>query len=98
MPVIKTKIVKDSDNYISNYDYHKKLSDDLNDKLNKISEMGPLERVEKHRSRGKLTARERIDRLKDNNTKILELSEFAGYEVYDDNIPAAGIITGIIII
>ena len=98
MTVIKTKIVKDSDNYRSNYDHHKRLSDDLNDRLSKIREMGPSKRVEKHRSRGKLTARERIDRLKDNNTKILELSEFAGYEVYDDNIPAAGIITGIILV
>jgi len=98
MSIIQTKINKDSDRFISNYDHHKTLSDDLNNKIKKIREMGTNDKVEKHRSRGKLTARERIDRLKDKDTTILEFSEFAGYEVYDDDVPAAGIITGIITI
>ena len=98
MSIIETKINKESDRYTSNYDYHKALSDDLNNKIKKIREMGNRDKVEKHRSRGKLTARERIDKLKDKDTKLLEFSEFAGYEVYDDDVPAAGIITGIITI
>ncbi|SVC96626.1 uncharacterized protein METZ01_LOCUS349480, partial [marine metagenome] len=58
--------------------------------------MGPPHRIEKHHKRGKLTARERIGKLKDTGTDFLEFSELAAYEVYDDNVPAAGIITGII--
>ena len=98
MPLIETKINKDSDKFISNYEYHKDLATDLNNKIEEIRKMGNADKVEKHRSRGKLTARERIDRLKDRDTEFLELSEFAGYELYEDNIPAGGIITGIITI
>ena len=98
MPLIKTKINKDSEKFISNYEYHKNLSSDLSDKIKEIRKMGDHEKVEKHISRGKLTARERIDRLKDKKTKFLELSEFAGYELYDSLVPAGGIITGIITI
>ena len=96
MPTIETKIDKESENYKSNYDYHKGLSEDLNNRRTIVRKMGTESRISKHKSRGKLTARERIDKLKDNGTKFLEFSEFAGYKVYDDEIPAAGIITGII--
>ena len=58
--------------------------------------MGSDEKIEKHKKRGKLTARERIDLLKDPKTELLEFSQLAAYEVYDDKVPAAGIITGII--
>src|SRR6187431_2707452 len=51
--------------------------------------------LEKHRSRGKLTARERIDRLLDPDTAFLELSALAAWDVYDGQAPAAGIVTGI---
>jgi hypothetical protein len=51
--------------------------------------MGPPKRVDKQRSRGKLTARERIEGLMDPNSYFLEFSAFAGYKVYEDNLPAA---------
>src|ERR671935_898927 len=51
--------------------------------------------VERHRSRGKLTARERIDRLLDPGSAFLELSALAAWELYDGQAPAAGIVTGI---
>src|SRR5206468_2894621 len=47
--------------------------------------------VERHRSRGKLTARERIDRLVDPDTAFLELSPLAAWRMYDDDAPSAGI-------
>ena len=50
---------------------------------------------EKHKSRGKLLARERIDLLVDSGTPFLELSVFAAYGQYNDQFPSAGIITGI---
>src|ERR1044071_4922872 len=51
--------------------------------------------VERHRSRGKLLARERIDRLVDPGTAFLELNALAAWEVYDGQAPRAGIVTGI---
>src|SRR6266571_84152 len=51
--------------------------------------------VERHRGRGKLTARERIDRLVDPDGAFLELGALAAYEMYDSEAPSAGIVTGI---
>jgi len=51
--------------------------------------------VERHRARGKLLARERIDRLVDPGTAFLELGALAAWDVYDGQAPSAGIVTGI---
>ncbi len=51
--------------------------------------------TERHRSRGKLPARERIDRLVDPDTAFLELNALAAWELYDGQAPSAGIVTGI---
>ena len=51
--------------------------------------------IERHRSRGKLTARERVDRLVDPGTAFLELNALAAWELYDGDAPSAGIVTGI---
>ena len=96
MPIIKTRINKDSDKFISNFEYHKTLSDILSEKIQRVREMGSPNNIEKHKSRGKLTARERIELLIDKGSKFLELSEFAGMKLYDDDVPAGGIITGIV--
>src|SRR6266540_3840595 len=56
---------------------------------------GGKEMVERHRSRGKLTARERVDHLVDPGTPFLEFSPLAASGMYDDEAPAAGIVTGI---
>ncbi len=56
---------------------------------------GGKEMVERHRSRGKLTARERIDHLVDPATAFLELSPLAAWEMYEGDAPAAGIVTGV---
>ncbi|AYJ47239.1 carboxyl transferase domain-containing protein [Rhodococcus sp. P1Y] len=51
--------------------------------------------IAKHRSRGKLTARERIDVLLDVESPFFEIGQIAGYEVYDDSVPSAALVTGI---
>ncbi|MEJ7696402.1 MAG: carboxyl transferase domain-containing protein [Candidatus Limnocylindrales bacterium] len=51
--------------------------------------------IERHRERGKLPVRERIDRLIDPGTAFLELSPLAATGLYDDDAPGAGIVTGI---
>ncbi len=68
---------------------------DLRDKLSTIEQGGGDKARERHTSRGKLLPRERIDTLLDPGSAFLEFSSLAAYEVYDDHVPAAGIITGI---
>ncbi|HEY3962851.1 MAG TPA: carboxyl transferase domain-containing protein [Gaiellaceae bacterium] len=51
--------------------------------------------VARHRERGKLLARERIDRLCDPGTAFLELNALAAWDVYDGRAPSAGVVTGI---
>lgn len=56
---------------------------------------GGVEAVKKHKSRGKLTARERVEGLLDSGTSFLEFSTLAAWDMYDQQAPAAGVITGI---
>ena len=49
----------------------------------------------RHKERGKLTVRERIERLLDPGTAFLELSSLAAFGMYDGRVPAAGIVTGV---
>ncbi|MCB0880170.1 MAG: methylcrotonoyl-CoA carboxylase, partial [Thermoleophilia bacterium] len=68
---------------------------ELRERLARVREGGGERAVERHRSRGKLTARERIDALVDPGTAFLELSPLAANGVYDDEPASAGIVTGI---
>jgi acetyl-CoA carboxylase carboxyltransferase component len=68
---------------------------ELRERTAQVARGGGEKALEKHRSRGKLTARERIDRLLDPDTAFLELSALAAWDVYDNQAPAAGIVTGI---
>lgn len=63
--------------------------------VSKIVKGGNEKAVQNHISRGKILPRERVNLLLDPGTSFLELSQLAGYDMYDDFIPAAGIITGI---
>jgi acetyl-CoA carboxylase carboxyltransferase component len=60
-----------------------------------VAQGGGEKATERHRSRGKLTARERVDRLVDPGGAFLELNALAAWELYDGAAPAAGIVTGI---
>lgn len=68
---------------------------DFYTRLKLVSSHGSPNAVKKHRERGKLLARERIDLLVDPQTPFLELSSFAAYNQYDNAFPSAGIVTGI---
>jgi len=98
MSIIKSKVDKNSHNYESNYRYNKQIAFELDEIKNKIYAMGSPSSVKKHEAKGKLTVRKRIDLLKDKESSFIEFSELAAYQVYDDYIPAAGIITGMITI
>ncbi len=68
---------------------------DFGKKLKLVTSHGSESAIVKHRERGKLLARERIDILLDPKTSFLELSSFAAFDQYDNNFPCAGVITGI---
>ncbi len=68
---------------------------ELRERLATVREGGSESARAKHIGRGKLLARDRIDRLLDPGSPFLELSPLAAYEMYDDAVPSAGIVTGI---
>ena len=95
MPSFKTHIDTKADTYVQN---SKSLVDavaDFQKKLTLIKKGGNKTAQARHLEHGKLSPRERIKLLIDENADFLELSAFAGFEMYDDAIPAGGIITGI---
>jgi 3-methylcrotonyl-CoA carboxylase beta subunit len=95
MSTFKTQIDTKADTFIHNA---KSLADavaDFHQILARIQKGGTKAAQERHIKHGKLAPRARIKLLIDENTDFLELSAFAGYEMYDDAVPAGGIITGI---
>ncbi len=95
MSVIKSSINTRSAEFKANAEYMSGLVDDLRDKMAVIAQGGGEERNQKHLSRGKLLPRDRVRKLLDVGSPFLELSQFAAYNMYDNQVPAAGIITGI---
>jgi 3-methylcrotonyl-CoA carboxylase beta subunit len=95
MSTIKSSVNTRSEEYRSNVEAMQAVVQDLREKVERISLGGGDRAREKHLGRGKLLPRERIRMLLDTGSPFLELSQFAGYEMYEDEVPAAGIITGI---
>jgi 3-methylcrotonyl-CoA carboxylase beta subunit len=95
MQKIDTIINKNSPTYKANLERMTTLVAELRQRLAHAREGGGAKYVQRHREQGKLPVRERIARLIDPKTPFLELSPLAGYEVYEDDTPGAGIVTGI---
>ncbi|XP_066887212.1 methylcrotonoyl-CoA carboxylase beta chain, mitochondrial [Kogia breviceps] len=82
--------------YQENYEQMKALVSQLHERAQNIRLGGGEKARARHISRGKLLPRERVDNLIDPGSPFLELSQFAGYQLYgDEEVPAGGIITGI---
>jgi 3-methylcrotonyl-CoA carboxylase beta subunit len=71
------------------------LGEELRSRLRAAQQGGPEEARRRHKERGKMLARERIDALVDPNSPFLELSPLAAHGLYGDDAPGAGIVTGI---
>lgn len=95
METIQTHIDHENEDYKLNLQYHSDLLHELKAKLSNVKEGGGEFSVEKHRSRGKLLPRERIQKVLDPGSPFLELSALAADDVYDTDVPSAGIVTGI---
>lgn len=95
MAVIKSDIDIESQQFSENNSAMRVLVDDLKEKCAAIKLGGGEAQQTRHKSRGKLLARERIDLLLDKGSAFLELAQLAAFEVYDEPIPAAGVVAGI---
>ncbi|KAL1935935.1 hypothetical protein VTP01DRAFT_69 [Rhizomucor pusillus] len=93
--VLPNKVETASASFKENAEKMQKAVDDLNALIEKIKLGGGENARKRHLSRNKMLPRDRINRLLDQNTPFLELSPLAGHELYDDYVPAGGIITGI---
>jgi 3-methylcrotonyl-CoA carboxylase beta subunit len=95
MPAIKTKIKTDSPEYGKNDTANRKLAAELREALAKVALGGSERSRKRHLSRGKLLPRDRIRSLLDRGAPFLEIAPLAAWELYDDEVPSAGIIAGI---
>jgi len=92
---IESKINIHSPGYLANLEAYKQIMEQYRDTLYGVVNGSPSSLISRHKERGKLLARERIDRLIDPGTPFLELSAMAAFGMYDNGFPSAGIITGI---
>lgn len=98
LTVIKSTINPNSEEYKSNFDETNQIIDDFWSKVNAIVNRSDDPAAMKHKSKGKLLVRERIEALVDAETPFFELSMFAANGMYENQFHSAGIITGVGII
>jgi len=95
MPVLKSKIDRGSTDFEKNRESLVAMVEDLRALNEQILVGGSARAREKHLLRGKLLPRDRIKLLLDEDSPFLEIGRLAAHDVYDDKVPAAGIIAGI---
>src|SRR5512132_588345 len=95
MEIIQTNITPDSEDFHQNSEHHKQLANELRERLARVHEGGGEKYRKRQEEQGKLFVRERIERLLDSGSPFLELSPLAAYDLYDNEGPGAGIVTGI---
>jgi acetyl-CoA carboxylase carboxyltransferase component len=93
--ILETRVDRDAPEFAANRERMEELVAELRERTAETANGGGAEAIERHRSRGKMLARERIDRLIDPGSAFLELNALAAYGLYDGDAPAAGIVTGI---
>ncbi|WP_292259266.1 carboxyl transferase domain-containing protein, partial [Mesorhizobium sp.] len=95
MATLQTQISPSSESFRANAERMRALVDDIAEKAAGIERGGSDEARERHQSRGKLLPRERLAQLLDTGSPFLEVGQFAAWSMYAEDIPSAGIITGI---
>jgi acetyl-CoA carboxylase carboxyltransferase component len=95
MDVIESHVEPASETFRANQARMRQLVAELRERRALTREGGGPKYLERHREQGKLPVRERIDKLLDDRSPFLELSPLAAWDLYDNEAPAAGIVTGI---
>ena len=95
MDRLPTRVNRADPEFSERKSFNLELIETLRERLNVASMGGGGKYVDRHRSRGKMLARERIERIIDPGTAFLEFSPLAAYELYDGRAHSAGIVTGV---
>src|SRR5215203_6547433 len=95
MERLDSHIQPNSPEFLTNQARMTQLVAELRERLARARQGGGERSVQRHRDQGKLPARERIDKLLDPGSPFLELSPLAAWDLYDNDAPGAGIISGI---
>jgi 3-methylcrotonyl-CoA carboxylase beta subunit len=95
MATLTSKINVRGEDFAHNQAHMQEQVEDLRQLISTIKQGGGEKYSQRHKARGKLLPRERLNAVLDDGSPFLELSQLAAHEVYDDDVPAAGIITGI---
>jgi acetyl-CoA carboxylase carboxyltransferase component len=95
MNVLDTQVDPTDPIFQANRDRMQQLVADLQANLARAREGGGAKYIERHRAQGKLPVRDRIQRLLDPGSPFLEFSALAAFDMYDNEAPAAGLVTGI---
>ncbi|MAT94477.1 MAG: methylcrotonoyl-CoA carboxylase [Halioglobus sp.] len=95
MSTVQTRLDPRGDDFAANRAHMQAQVDDLKQLVARIRAGGGEKARQRHTARGKLLPRERLDALLDPGSPFLELSQLAAHGVYEDDVPGAGIITGI---
>jgi 3-methylcrotonyl-CoA carboxylase beta subunit len=95
MSKLRTFVDNESEEFKRNAEAYEELLEELRDRTEEARRGGGEKARRRHKERGKLPVRDRIDLLLDPNTAFLELSPLAAFGMYDGQVSAAGIITGI---
>lgn len=94
-PVLPTQVQTDSDAFLANAAHNRALAEKLRADVAKAALGGSDKAREKHTARGKLLPRERVERLLDPGSPFLEVGQLAAFDLYDGEVPGAGVIAGI---
>jgi 3-methylcrotonyl-CoA carboxylase beta subunit len=95
MTILQTRVNTRDEGFAGNSEHLQSQVNDLRQLVAHIKLGGGEKYQQRHKDRGKLLPRERLDALLDDGSPFLELSQLAAHQVYEDDVPAAGIITGI---
>jgi 3-methylcrotonyl-CoA carboxylase beta subunit len=95
MSTIRSFVSPDSEEFKENTESYEELLEELRDRTNEARRGGSEKAQKRHKERGKMPVRERVDSLLDPDTAFLELSPLAAFGMYDGEVPAAGMVTGI---
>src|SRR5215471_19015959 len=95
METLESRIVPSDPTFKTNQERMQQLVADLRERTERARQGGGPRYLKRHRDQGKMPVRERIDRLIDPGSPFLELSALAATNMYDNEAPAAGLVTGI---
>lgn len=95
MSILQSSIKTRSEEFGANAERLRRLVAELEDRTGKVAQGGSEAARKKYQERGKLLVRERVDLLLDQGTPFLELSALAANGLYGDEVPSAGLVTGI---